>query len=252
MCGKRLKDWKTIPIPRRTAFTSTPRAVTSWPRTTIRPASIGSSRFTQRRSVDFPDPDAPMRHTTSCSASSRSIPRSTSSLPNDLWMPSRTRATVVAAHASSGELTPLVARDQPVGEARHRHRDRDEEDRRADVRRVVEVPATSICDWRNASTTPSSADERRVLLQADEVVEERRDDAPDGLRDDDVPQRLRPAEAERARSRLLARVHGLDAGPVHLGDVRRVDEHERRRCPRRAATTGTPGSASAGTPKPRM
>ena len=25
MCGKRLKDWKTIPIPRRTAFTSTPR-----------------------------------------------------------------------------------------------------------------------------------------------------------------------------------------------------------------------------------
>ncbi len=25
MCGKRLKDWKTIPIPRRTSFTSTPR-----------------------------------------------------------------------------------------------------------------------------------------------------------------------------------------------------------------------------------
>ncbi len=54
MCGKRLKDWKTIPIPRRTSFTSTRAAVISSPRTTIRPLSIGSSRFTQRRSVDLP------------------------------------------------------------------------------------------------------------------------------------------------------------------------------------------------------
>ena len=38
MCGKRLKAWKTIPIPRRTSFTSTPRAVISSPWTTIRPA----------------------------------------------------------------------------------------------------------------------------------------------------------------------------------------------------------------------
>ena len=34
---------------------------------TIVPASIGSSRFTQRSSVDFPEPDAPIRQTTSCS-----------------------------------------------------------------------------------------------------------------------------------------------------------------------------------------
>ena len=37
MCGKRLNDWKTIPIPRRTTSTSTPRAVISSPPTTIRP-----------------------------------------------------------------------------------------------------------------------------------------------------------------------------------------------------------------------
>ena len=54
MCGKRLNAWKTIPIPRRTRLTSTPRAVISSPATTIRPASIGSSRLTQRRSVDLP------------------------------------------------------------------------------------------------------------------------------------------------------------------------------------------------------
>ena len=56
MCGKRLNDWKTIPISRRTRLTSTPRAVISSPPTTIRPASIGSSRLTQRRSVDLPEP----------------------------------------------------------------------------------------------------------------------------------------------------------------------------------------------------
>ena len=34
----------------------------------------GSSRFTQRRSVDLPEPDAPITQTTSCCASSRSTP----------------------------------------------------------------------------------------------------------------------------------------------------------------------------------
>ena len=54
MCGNRLKDWKTIPIRRRIRFTSTPGAVISSPSTTIRPASIGSSRLMQRSSVDLP------------------------------------------------------------------------------------------------------------------------------------------------------------------------------------------------------
>ena len=30
MCGKRLKDWKTMPMPRRTRLTSTPSVVTSY------------------------------------------------------------------------------------------------------------------------------------------------------------------------------------------------------------------------------
>ena len=56
MCGKRLYDWKTIPIRRRTLFWSTPGAAMSTPSSTIRPASIGSIRFTQRSSVDLPRP----------------------------------------------------------------------------------------------------------------------------------------------------------------------------------------------------
>ena len=66
MCGKRLNDWKTIPIRRRIALRSTLRAVISTPPTTIRPAWIGSSRLMQRSSVDLPEPDAPIRQTTSC------------------------------------------------------------------------------------------------------------------------------------------------------------------------------------------
>ena len=40
----------------------------------IRPASIGSSRLTQRSSVDLPEPDAPIRQITSCSSTTRSMP----------------------------------------------------------------------------------------------------------------------------------------------------------------------------------
>ena len=75
------------------------------------------------------------------------------------------------------------------------------------------------------------ADERRVLLQADEVVQQRRDHAAHGLRDDHVTERLRVRQPERPRRRVLARVDGLDPCAVHLRHVRRVDEHERDGAP---------------------
>ncbi len=81
MCGNRLNDWNTMPMCRRTRFWFTPGPVISWPSSQIVPASIRSSRFTQRSSVDLPDPDAPMRQTTSCEATVKSMPRSTSSAP---------------------------------------------------------------------------------------------------------------------------------------------------------------------------
>ena len=76
MWGNRLNDWKTMPIRRRTAFTSC-RRVSSSPLRKMRPASIGSSRLMQRSSVDLPDPEAPINATTSCSATVRSMPRRT-------------------------------------------------------------------------------------------------------------------------------------------------------------------------------
>ena len=97
MWGKRLKAWNTMPIRRRMRSTSTPRAVISSPSTTIRPASIGSMRLMQRRSVDLPLPDEPIRQTTSCSATVRSIPRRTSFRPNDLWRPSIRSASLMGS-----------------------------------------------------------------------------------------------------------------------------------------------------------
>ena len=114
---------------------------------------------------------------------------------------------------------------------RERDRDRDEQDRRADVRRVVE--GRGDVDLRLAECLDHSqqGDERRVLLEPDEVVQERRDHATDRLREHDEAERLQAIEPERPRRCLLARVHRLDSGSVHLRDVRRVDEHERDRAP---------------------
>ena len=83
-CGKRLNCWNTMPIRRRTASMSTSGSVTSTPPTKICPDVGSSSRLMQRSSVDFPDPDRPMTHTTSPVSTRKSMPLSTSRSPKDL------------------------------------------------------------------------------------------------------------------------------------------------------------------------
>ena len=51
----------------------------------------------QRSSVDLPEPDAPIRQITSCSATARSIPFSTSSSSKRLCRPSMRTASAVTA-----------------------------------------------------------------------------------------------------------------------------------------------------------
>ena len=110
MCGNRLNDWNTIPIPRRTWFTSTSGAVISWPPTSMLPRLIRSSRLMQRSSVDLPEPDAPIRQITSCSSTDRSMPFSTSSLPNDLCTSVQTSAGVGGAHTRPPAICRLRSR----------------------------------------------------------------------------------------------------------------------------------------------
>ena len=64
-CGKRLKFWKHIPMCVRTLSRSQSGSViSSSPMKTLPPVGV-SSMLTQRSSVDFPEPDGPMTHTTS-------------------------------------------------------------------------------------------------------------------------------------------------------------------------------------------
>ena len=229
MCGNRLNDWNTIPMLVRIRFSSTSGAVTSTPPTTIRPAVTGSIRLMQRSSVDLPEPDAPIRQITSCSDTARSMPRSTSALPKLLRTPSISRAAVAhpcpanwrrrsrATSQSVNRASGIVISTNSA--AAHRYG------------REVEVGRLRDVGLAERLHRADDRHQRRVLLQPDEVVQERRDHPPHRLRHDHEPQRLEPREAERAGGSFLARVHRLDACAVDLGDVGRVDEDQRDAAP---------------------
>ena len=158
MCGKRLKDWKTIPIPRRTCVHVDARggdllAAHDDPSGVDRLEQVHAAqerRLPRARSADEADDLVlgelevdPAQHLELAErlvhALERELRRSRSPQP-----PASCRRLSRATSQSVNRASGIVISD--------------EEDRRADVRRVVEAsPATSICDWRNASTTPSSA-----------------------------------------------------------------------------------------------
>ena len=77
-----------MPTWRRTRSSSMSGELISSPNRKILPESICSSRFVQRSSVDFPEPEAPIRQTTSSAPTERSIPFNTSVVPKDLRRPS--------------------------------------------------------------------------------------------------------------------------------------------------------------------
>ena len=70
-------------------------------------------------------------------------------------------------------------------------------------------------------------DQAHVLLQRHEVVEQRGRDPANGLGKDDLAHRLAVGQAQGPRGHPLARVHRLDAGAEHLGDIRTVGQHQR-------------------------
>ena len=87
--------------------------------------------------------------------------------------------------------------------------------------------------WRSDLDRAEQADERDVLLQADEVVHQRRHDAPDRLRQHDVSASSGRCDSPSERAAgALALVDALDPGAEHLGHVRRVGERPARPSPR--------------------
>ncbi len=105
MLLNRLKPWKTMPIFSRRALMSTCSAARSLPWNHTWPASGVSSRLMQRRSVDLPEPDAPIMVTTWPGITVRSMPRRTTLLPKDFCSPS-TRTTASWGLAASAAAAP--------------------------------------------------------------------------------------------------------------------------------------------------
>ena len=173
----------------------------------------------QRSSVLLPEPDAPIRQMTSTAATSRSMPSSTRVVAEALH-------DLGAARSFIAPLVPVIRRrsrgEQVVGEPRERDRHAQEQHRGDDVGREVEVTGGLDARPPQRLDRPEDADQGDVLLQADEVVHQRRHDPTHGLGEHDVAHRLAVRQAERAGGGALALVDALDAGAEHLGDVGRV------------------------------
>src|ERR1700759_1287077 len=149
------------------------------------PSSISSSRSMQRSSVDLPEPEAPISATASCSATSKSPP----------WRTSRSPKALVTPLTSITGAPPLSA-PHAVDDAGERDRDQQVEHRGGDDRGVVEVFALEDLGDAEGLLRADDRDQRDVLLQGDEVVQQRWGDPADRLRQDHVAHRLRLGEAD--------------------------------------------------------
>ena len=228
MCGNRLYAWNTTPIRRRTASASTRGSVMSSPSSRITPSSTVSSRLMQRSRLDLPDPDAPISVTTWCSATSRSIDRSTVWVPNRLTTPSQlSTGTGSRRHSDPLACCRRTARRLYQSATRIVGIASSTKSRPA-TRYGVKLNAASACTCAYADRVEGTQhrDQPDVLLQGHEVVEQWRGHPAYGLRKHHPAHRLPVGQPQRPGRRPLARVHRLDAGPEDLRDVRRVGEHQ--------------------------
>ena len=95
---------------------------------------------------------------------------------------------------------------------------------------------------------PEHGDQPGVLLQADQVVQQRRHHPAAGLRQHHEPHRLRVRQPERASRRALRRMHRLDARP---GTPRRRTRCRSAPAPHRRRSPGCSASRAAAAPARR-
>ena len=126
MCGNRLNCWNTMPTSRRSRrICSRLRRVRCPPSSGCRrprssPAVGSSMKFTQRSSVDLPEPERPKITTTSPRCTSMSTPRTTSRWPKLLCSPSMRTTT----SSFTGRPSPRLPCSVAAAKARRRGRGR--------------------------------------------------------------------------------------------------------------------------------
>ena len=89
-------------------------------------------------------------------------------------------------------------------------------------------------------------DQRRVLVQRDQLRDRRRDHAPQALRQDHVAQRLAVGHAQRGGRLALALRQREDAGAHDLGQHGAVVEDQPEQRAQHQARTGTPRAPTTG------
>src|SRR5215212_7503806 len=139
MCGNRLNDWKTMPMRERTLSRSTSSSQMSMPSTRIVPDVGSSSRFTQRSSVDLPEPDGPITQTTWPASTWKSMPLSTSLSPKYLCRSRTSIARALSVVTVMSSPAPLAAAFEPGHEPGQWQRDHEIQHGRDHQRRCVRV-----------------------------------------------------------------------------------------------------------------
>ena len=135
------------------------------------PSSTVSSRLTQRSRVNLPEPDAPIRTTTSCSATCNGeiaqYHVAAEHLPNRSTLQDSTHA------APSRGLTARCPQRHPVGDKDQQDGHENREHTRNDIGRVV--VGLSGLDLRRPDSVdrPGEGNQTDVLVQRHEIVEQR-------------------------------------------------------------------------------
>src|SRR3954454_2090088 len=208
------------------------------------PSSISTRRSMQRSRVDLPEPEAPMTATAWCSETVRSTPCRTSFAP---------QAFVTPLTSKTGRLMsspPRHATDSPaIDDAGERNRHAQIEESGAHKRRVVEGRGRDDLGLPERLDHTEDRNQGDVLLERDEVVQERRSDSPHRLGQDHVAKRLSLGQADGQGGIALAAVDGPDPGPIDLRNVRAVGERQSDPA-EDDGSLGKPDSSSAGMPKP--
>ena len=190
-----------------------------------------------------------MRHTTSCSATVRSMPSRTTFGAVALGAAARPRSLAAGGRSVTPPPGCAGARSRVVYQSTtrsEREREGQEQHGGGDVGRVVERARRDDLRLAHRFPDPEHADQGDVLLQADDRVHQRGDHVADGLREDGVAQRLPLGEADGPGRRALALGHRVDAATGRSRRCTREYERVSAVMPQNIALDGRPPSCERG------
>src|ERR1035437_1543505 len=204
----------------------------SSPSTERSPASIFSRWLMQRRMVDLPPPLGPSRTIVSRGLTTRSMPLSTSSLPNDFhtWsaqtmassaIPSLSLRRLALGPGGVGmpKAAPEALLEVVLTDRQHRGEREIPEARDNEQWDHLEVLLVDLLHGGEQIVARDHRDQRRHLEHRDGLVAHGWDDHPHGLGKHHAAHGEAAGHAHRIRCLVLPLVHGDDARAYELGRI---------------------------------